>query len=229
MSPSEYFARQKQTAMKMRGTNTPDEIFIVDDDPSLGDLLAEVLQSDGYRVTCFKDEEVFTSVARLRTPACILLDIYMPRRSGLEVLRDLDAHNYAAPIIIISGRASISLAVEATKIGAFDVVEKPFDPDGFSARLRQLIDAWRRRQEEAAAPAIADFPGSWRLTQRERQVLAEIAAAASSKEAAVHLGLSARTVEVHRAHIMMKLGTKNTADLIRLVMGNKQIGYGKLG
>jgi two-component system, LuxR family, response regulator FixJ len=217
-------------AMQMRKTNIPgDEIFIVDDDPWLGDLLADILQSDGYYVTCFKDEETFTSVARLRTPACILLDIYMPRRSGLEVLRDLDPHNYAAPIVVMSGRANISLAVEATKIGAFDVVEKPFDPDGFSAHLRQLIDAWRRRQEENAAPAVAaDFPGRQRLTQREREVLAEIAAASSNKEAAAHLGLSPRTVEVHRAHIMMKLGTKNTADLLRLVMGNKQIGNRKL-
>jgi two-component system, LuxR family, response regulator FixJ len=217
--------------MAMRKTNVPsDEIFIVDDDPWLRDLLADILQSDGYYVTCFKDEEAFTPVARLRTPACILLDIYMPRRSGLEVLRDLDAHSYAAPIIVMSARANISLAVEATKFGAFDVIEKPFDPDGFSARLRQLIDAWRRRQEEATAPAIAaDFPGSWRLTLREHQVLAEIAAAFSSREVAAHLGLSTRTVEVHRHHIMMKLGTKNIADLVRLVVGNKKIGNRKLG
>jgi FixJ family two-component response regulator len=217
--------------MQMRSANIPrDEIFIVDDDPALGDLLSLVLQSDGYHVTCFKEEKAFTSVARLRTPACILLDIYMPHRSGLEVLRDLDAHNYAAPIIVMSGRATIPLAVEATKIGAFDVVEKPFDLDGFPVRLRQMIEAWRRTQEETAELAItADFPGCWRLTQREREVLAEITAALSNKEAAVHLGLSPRTIEVHRAHIMMKLGTKNTADLIRLVMGNKQMGNRKLG
>jgi two-component system, LuxR family, response regulator FixJ len=91
-------------------------------------------------------------------------------------------------------------------------------------RLRQLIEAWRQRQEDViSAPAVAvDFPGSRRLTGREREVLREIASASSTKEAAAHLGLSPRTVEVHRAHIMMKLGTKNTADLIRLVMGNRR-------
>ncbi len=199
-----------------------DEIFVLDDDPSLTSSLADVLRSDGYRVICFNDAEAFLCVARSRTPACILLGLHMPRRSGLEILRDLDARNYAAPIITMSGKASISLAVEATKVGAFDVVEKPFDPNGFSGRLRRLIKAWRRRQEESAAPAAAaDFPGSSRLTQREREVLAEIAAAASNKEAAAHLGLSPRTIEVHRAHIMMKLGAKNTADLIRMVMNNK--------
>jgi len=200
------------------------EIFVLDDDPSLGDLIACALQSESYRVTCFSDDEAFTSVARSRTPACILLDIYMPRRSGLDVLRDLDAPNYAAPIIVMSARATVSLAVEATKIGAFDVVEKPFELDALSGRLRAIIDAWRRRrQQQGGAPIIAtDFPGCRRLTQREREVLTEIAAASSNKEAAVHLGLSPRTIEVHRAHIMMKLGTKNTADLVRLVMGNRK-------
>jgi FixJ family two-component response regulator len=199
-----------------------DEIFVLDDDPSLTGLLADALQSDGYRVICFNNAAAFLRVARLRTPACILLDLHMPRRSGVEILRDLDARTYGAPIIIMSGRGGISLAVEATKIGAFDVVEKPFDPDGFSAHLRHLIKAWRRKQEESAAPAVvADFPGRSRLTQREREVLAEIAAASSNKEAAAHLGLSPRTIEVHRAHIMMKLGAKNTADLIRMVLGNK--------
>ncbi len=203
-----------------------DEIFVLDDDPLLGNLLALIMQSEGFHVTYFRDEETFTSVARLRTPACILLDVYLPRRSGLEVLRDLGARNYTAPIIIMSGRASIPLAVEAMKIGAFDVIEKPFDPDAFAAQLRRLIEAWRRRQEEfVAAPTIAaDFPGCRRLTQRERQVLSEVVAASSNKEAAAHLGLSPRTIEVHRAHIMMKLGTKNTADLIRLVLGNKKTG-----
>jgi two-component system, LuxR family, response regulator FixJ len=205
-----------------------DEIFILDDDPSLGVLLADVLHSDGYRVTCFRDEEAFTTVARLRTPACILLDVYMPKRSGLDVLRDLDASNYAAPILIMSGRANIPLAVEAIKIGAFDVLEKPFDPDSISAEIRRRIEAWRRIQEDAAVPAIVmDFPGCRRLTRRERDVLAEIVAASSNKEAAAHLGLSPRTIEVHRAHIMMKLGTKNTADLIRLVMGNNKAGSRK--
>lgn len=197
-----------------------DEIFMLDDDPSLGDLLSAVLDADGYRMTCFRDEDAFSRVVRLRKPACILLDVYLPRRSGLEILKDLDARRYPAPIIVISARASVPMAVEAIKAGAFDVVEKPFDPALFSVRLRAMIDAWKRAQEQNAASFGPDFPGYRRLTQRERQVLTEIAAASSNKEAAAHLGLSPRTIEVHRAHIMMKLGTKNTADLIRFVMGS---------
>lgn len=200
-----------------------DEIFILDDDPSLGDLLSFVLRSEGFRVSCFRDDRAFTAVARQRTPACIVLDVYMPRRSGLDVLKDLDAPAYGAPIIVMSGSATISLAVEAAKCGAFDVVEKPFEPRNFPARVRETIDAWMRREEKAGARPLPsrDFPGACRLTQREWTVLAEIVAASSNKEAAAHLGLSPRTVEVHRAHIMMKLGAKNTADLMRLVMAQK--------
>jgi two-component system response regulator FixJ len=202
-----------------------DEIFVLDDDPSLGDLLAHVLRRGGFRVSYFTAEESFAHAARLRTPACILLDIFMPLRSGLEVLKDFDARSYAAPIIVMSGGASIPLAVEAMKLGAFDVIEKPFDPAALPTRLRQTIAAWRRKVERnAAAPLAGEFPGCRRLTPRERQVLAEIAAAFSNREAAAHLGLSPRTVEVHRAHIMMKLGAKNTADLIRLVMSDSKTG-----
>lgn len=195
------------------------EIFVLDDDPSLGDVFAQWLETDGYRVSAFRDEAAFESVARLRTPACVLLDLYLPRRSGLEILKDLDARNYPAPIVIISGRASIPLAVEATRNGAFDVFEKPFAPETLARRVRETIEAWERQERATAIEAlVSDFPGSRRLTPREHEVLAEIAAASSNKEAAAHLGLSPRTVEVHRAHIMMKLGTKNTADLVRLVM-----------
>jgi two-component system response regulator FixJ len=144
-----------------------DEIFVLDDDPSLGGLLTHVVHGDGYRVSCFKYEEALVRAARARIPACILLDLFPQQRSGLEVLRDFDARAYAAPIIVMSGRANIPLAVEAIKLGAFDVIEKPVDPDAFPARLRETIAAWRRNAERNPA----DFPGSGRLTPRERQVL----------------------------------------------------------
>lgn len=198
-----------------------DEVFVLDDDPSLGDLLASLLPVEGYRATCFKDEEAFAAMARSCTPACILLYIHMPRRSGLEILRELDPRAYGAPIMVISDRATVPLVVEAMKLSAFDVLEKPLEPSTIAPRIRAAIEAWRRQEGNAAAPTAMDFPGHGRLTQRERDVLAEIVAASSNKEAAAHLGLSPRTIEVHRAHIMMKLGTKNTVDLIRLIMGRR--------
>ncbi|MEA2938561.1 MAG: hypothetical protein QOC56_2065 [Alphaproteobacteria bacterium] len=200
-----------------------DEIFIVDDDPMICDLLDLAFRSEGYRVTSFTDGAAFNAVARSRAPACIILDVFMPGRSGLELLKDIDAHNYGAPIIVMSGKASIPMAVEAVKEGAFDIIEKPFALDAIVARVRGITDAWSRRQANGSGAETTpmEFPGCQKLTRREAEVLAEIMAAASNKEAGCHLRISPRTVEVHRARIMMKLGAKNTADLIRIALTHR--------
>jgi two-component system response regulator FixJ len=197
-----------------------DEIFVVDDDPTISDLLNMAFSSEGYRVTSFSDGEEFNAVARLRAPACIILDVFMPGRSGLDILKDINAHNYAAPIIVMSGMASISIAVDAVKNGAFDIIEKPFTLESIVARVREVTDVWTRRRaigHNSEIPSM-EFPGCQRLTQREAEVLVEITAAASNKEAGCHLGISPRTIEVHRGRIMMKLGAKNAADLVRIVL-----------
>src|SRR5215510_7960089 len=178
-----------------------DEILIVDDDETVRDSLSTLFELQGYRVTTFMDGESFVSAARTRPIACVLLDIYVPGKSGLEILKDLDANSYAAPILIMSAHGNIPVAVEAIKSGAFD--------------------AWTRMRElngHASDPLSRPFPGRDRLTPRERDVLNQIASAASNKEAAKNLGISQRTVEIHRVHIMQKLGAKNTADLIRIVL-----------
>src|SRR5262249_45461599 len=117
-------AVQANGALQTRTLNN--DIVIVDDDPMINDLLSIVFQSEGYRVTTFTDGQAFTRDAKARVPACIILDVCMPGRSGLDILKDIDAHNYPAPIIVISGRASIPMAVEAIKNGAIDIIEKPF-------------------------------------------------------------------------------------------------------
>src|SRR3984893_7849259 len=108
----------------MAGSETSGEVFIVDDDPMVRDVLSEVFAQAGYRAISFVDGASFITAARERIPACVILDIYMPDRSGLEILKDLDAPNYPAPIFIASGRGDIPTAVEAIKNGAFDFVEK---------------------------------------------------------------------------------------------------------
>jgi FixJ family two-component response regulator len=117
---------------------------------------------------------------------------------------------------MISGAGDIPMAVEAIKSGAFDFIEKPFDLDAVVARVRRAIDAWARRG--SAGFQRREFPGHHLLTPREREVLAEIAAGASNKEAGRRLGISPRTIEVHRARIMDKLRAKNAADLVRIVL-----------
>jgi FixJ family two-component response regulator len=148
----------------------------------------------------------------------VILDVHMPGRSGLDILKDLNADHYQAPIFIISGQGDIPMAVQAIKHGAFDFIEKPFDAETALQRVKEAIAAAERRKERAEGVIGDVFPGSDLLTPREREVLHQIAAGASNKEAGRSLGISPRTIEVHRARIMEKLGAKNAADLVRIVL-----------
>jgi two-component system, LuxR family, response regulator FixJ len=201
------------------------EVLVADDDALVRDALAFLLAPGGFRVTGFGDGVSLLNAARARVPACILLDVGLPGMSGLEVLKKLDARDYPAPVIVISGRCNIPMAVEAIKSGALDLIEKPFRPDDLLARVREAVDGWaRRRNGNGSAALPAAFPGRDLLTRRELEVLARVAGGASNKDAARHLGISTRTVEVHRAHIMDKLGAKNAADLVRIVLQERR-GY----
>jgi len=196
------------------------EIFIVDDDPSVRDALAAVFTLADYQVTSFGEGASFLAAARSRVPACILLDVQMPGRSGLDILKELNAQDYEAPIFIISGQGDIPMAVDAIKNGALDFIEKPFDAKSVVQRVGEAIAAWERRRDGGMLADILaiQFPGRELLTPREGEVLAQIASGASNKEAGRVLGISPRTVEVHRARIMEKLGARNAADLVRIVL-----------
>jgi FixJ family two-component response regulator len=196
------------------------EIFVVDDDPAVRDTLSLVLTAGGYQVICFADGAALLSVARSRTPACILLDVHIPGKSGLDVLKELHGEDYPAPIFMVSGQGDIAMAVHAIKNGALDFIEKPFRGNEIVERLNDAIAAYRRRHAENSAPAIGSlhFPGREPLTRREREVLEQFTSGASNKEAGRTLGISPRTIEDHRANIMKKLGARNAADLIRIVM-----------
>jgi FixJ family two-component response regulator len=196
------------------------EIFVVDDDPAVRDTLSMVLSAGGYKVICFADGAALLSVARSRTPACILLDVHIPGKSGLDILKELHGEDYPAPIFMISGQGDIAMAVSAIKNGALDFIEKPFRGSEIVARLNEAIDAYARRKAGSSGSNVQSlhFPGREPLTRREREVLEQFTNGASNKEAGRHLGISPRTIEDHRANIMKKLGARNAADLVRIVM-----------
>ena len=200
------------------------EIFVVDDDPAVRDTLSMVLSAAGYQVICFADGAALLSVARNRTPAAILLDVHIPGKSGLDILRELHGEDYPAPIFMISGQGDIAMAVSAIKNGALDFIEKPFRGSEIVSRLEEAIEAYARRQAQNVPASIATvhFPGREPLTRREREVLAQFTVGASNKEAGRTLGISPRTIEDHRANIMKKLGARNAADLVRIVMTAQQ-------
>jgi two-component system response regulator FixJ len=198
------------------------EVFIVDDDPLMRAALSMILSGEGLKVTSFADGEAFLDATRWRTPACVLIDMHLPGCSGLELLKALDARQYRAPIFAISGRGDIPMAVNAIRYGALDFIEKPFDLATVAARVRDAIQTWQSpgREGKELAP---DFNGHERLTGREWDVLERITCGASNKETGRELAISPRTVEVHRARIMEKLGAKNAADLMGIVLGGKRL------
>jgi FixJ family two-component response regulator len=197
------------------------EIFVIDDDPNVREILALALELDGFRASGFEDGAAFLSALRLRTPDCILLDVGLPGQSGLDILKELHRTDVSAPILMISGRGDIPTAIDAIRHGALDFIEKPFDVTTIVSRVRNVVESWAGRrpaQADLLAGRLVSFPGRDLLTPREHEVLAKIATGDSNKEAGRALGISPRTVEVHRARIMDKLGAKNTADLMRIVL-----------
>jgi len=196
------------------------EIFVVDDDPAVRDTLSVILSTGGYEVICFADGAALLEVARSRTPAAILLDVNIPGKSGLDILKELHGEDYPAPIFMISGQGDIAMAVGAIKSGALDFIEKPFRGTELVTRLEEAVEAYARRhaQDNVSSVGSLHFPGREPLTRREREVLEQFTAGASNKEAGRTLGISPRTIEDHRANIMKKLGARNAADLVRIVM-----------
>ena len=198
------------------GNSQNGEVFVVDDDPMVLNALTVFLTREGYQVAAFSDGASFLDAARSRTPICIILDVQMPGLTGIDLLKALKAEDYPAPVFIVSGSGDIPTAVEAIKNGAFDFIEKPVKASTVVTRVREAVDAWSRRHSNGNLPPA--FPGHEQLTTRERDVLGQIAAGSSNKQAGRELGISPRTIEVHRARIMEKLGARNAADLMRIVL-----------
>lgn len=194
-------------------------VFIVDDDASVRDALSLLLKIEGFLTRAFGEGESFLEAVRVATPACVILDLHLPGSSGLAVLRQLADMQFAPPVFVISGQSDIAMAVDAMKHGALDFFEKPFSGSAVVERVRLAVAAYRR-STMGYIDGLADFPGRDLLTRRERDVLAQVSHGASNKEAGRRLGISPRTIEVHRARIMDKLGAKNAADLMRIVLSD---------
>ena len=196
------------------------DVFLVDDDEIVRESLSVEFIRAGYRVTAFSEGTSFVSAARERIPVCAVVDMFTPGLSGMDILKRLDAKNYPAPICIVSGRADISLVVEAIKSGASDFFEKQAGVASLIERVRKMIEVWSRHRQTDSTSNFRwqPFPGREHLSGREIEVLDQIAMGATSKAAAEALGISPRTIETHRSHILKKLGAKNAVELVRMVL-----------
>lgn len=196
-------------------------VCIVDDDIAVCDALTLLLRIEGFGPSAFTDGPAFLQALDRLRPACVILDLHLPGLSGLDVLQRLSAMRVTSPVIVMSGQSDIATAVEAMKFGAIDFLEKPFAASAMLDRVHQAVVV-HRRATAGKMEGLANFPGRHLLTARERDVLMQVAHGASNKEAGRRLGISPRTVEVHRARIMDKLGAKNAADLIRIVLSERR-------
>jgi two-component system, LuxR family, response regulator FixJ len=197
------------------------KVFVVDDDPTIHDVLARAIPFYGAELVSFSDGNSFLAVATAQRPDCILLDVSMPCISGLEVLQQIDAKKYPAPILMLSCRRDVASVVTAINAGAKDYITKPFDVCTVIERVQQAINTSKADGAIRYNPPQQTFFGAERLTQREYEILSRVTQGETIKETGLTLGISPRTVEVHRAHIMEKLGAKNVAHLVSIVLASK--------
>ena len=193
-------------------------VHIIDDDEAIRDALSWLLGSRGVAVQTWESAESFLSTYRADVRGCLLLDIRMGGMSGLELFDRLRAQACALPVIFLTGHADVPMAVSALKRGARDFVEKPFNDNDLVDRLLEALAAEAEAHARSASKADR-LTRLATLSSRERQVMDLILEGLMNKVIADRLGISMRTVEVHRARVLEKMGAKTAVDLARLVAG----------
>jgi FixJ family two-component response regulator len=196
---------------------TQQTVFIVDDDEAMRDSLAWLLESNGLRVRSFESGEAFLDAWRADMAGCLVLDVRMPGISGLELHERLQALNSPLPIIFVTGHGDVPMAVSALKKGAADFIEKPFNDKEILRLIEQCLAT--DREQQSRRRRYAEISGRLAaLTPREREVMDLMAAGRLNKQIADDLGISIKTVEVHRSRVMDKMEVRSVAELVQLVM-----------
>ena len=193
-------------------------VALVDDDAAVRDSLQLFLTRRHLKVTCFETAEQFLKARDgYESFDCIVTDVRMPGMSGLDLVNYLIDRGWIRPIIVITGHGDVGMAVSAVKAGAFDFIEKPFDETRLLASIRDAVEKGRQRINDAVEQEkmLARFEA---LSARQRQVMGLAVAGLSSKEIGTKLKISPKTVENHRAWVMLRMGARNVAELVRIAM-----------
>jgi len=199
-------------------------IYVVDDDHDVRDSIRILLESANYAVKDYASAKEFLA-DKPGAGHCLIADIRMPEMDGLELQEEVEKRKVGLPVVIITGHGDVPLAVRAMKAGAVDFIEKPFDDEMLLGSIRRALEIGNKTRSQAAEAAAAERLLAL-LTPRERNVLDQLVVGRSNKVAAYELGISPRTIEIHRAHIMDKMNARSLSDLVRisLAAGRSQGG-----
>jgi two-component system response regulator FixJ len=192
-------------------------VHVIDDDDAMRDSLEFLLRAAKIDVRTYDSATAFLNAMPDGATGCVITDVRMPGLSGIDLLRELKARNSTIPVIVITGHGDIQLAVEAMKIGAADFLEKPFDDEALLVSVRAAID--RLAKDAHRETERADLNNRLAsLSEREREVLQGLVAGKANKVIAFDLGISPRTVEIYRAHVMTKMNAGSLSELVRMAL-----------
>jgi two-component system response regulator FixJ len=192
-------------------------IHVIDDDEAARQSLAFLLQASKLAVKTHESAKAFLENARDIKTGCIITDVRMPEMSGIDLLRRLKQLKVQVPVIVVTGHGDVPLAVEATKIGAVEFLEKPFDDEVMLSAVRSALDRQAQENRRQAERASVESRLA-ALSNRERDVLEGLVAGHANKQIAFDLGISPRTVEIYRANLMTKMQAASLSDLVRMAL-----------
>jgi RNA polymerase sigma factor (sigma-70 family) len=192
-------------------------IYIIDDDPAVLDSLALLLELHGFETERFESAEAFLAAYSPAWSGCVLVDLRMPGMSGLELQAEMGSRGFDMPLIMITAHGETSAARTSLKAGAVDFLEKPIDNQQLLSAIRAALEREAERIQKAAQEAEITRNLA-KLTAREREVLDRVVAGRHNREIATELNISPRTVEVHKARIMSKLGVQRIPELVRVML-----------
>ncbi|RYG88289.1 MAG: response regulator [Alphaproteobacteria bacterium] len=191
-------------------------VYVIDDDEAARHSLEFLLDCAGIRVRAFVSADAFLTASPPLAGACIVTDVRMPGRSGIELVEEMKRAGAGTPVIVITGHADVPLAIQAMHAGVADFIEKPFDDEMMLAAIRKAL-ATHAGDEVIRMERLAVRDRIDSLSGRELEVMEGLVRGDANKAIAFDLGISARTVEVYRANLMMKMQAKTLSDLVRMV------------
>ena len=191
-------------------------VYIVDDDESVRDSIRTILEGNGFHCRTYASAEEFLTVLQ-DAPGCALVDVRMPGMDGLALLEVMKERHIDVPVVMMTGFADVPLAVRAMKAGAIDFIEKPMAREDLLGAVSRAMERTRTAQFAISDQQVAQSRFD-RLTDREREVLDLLVSGNPNKTVAHKLGISPRTVEIHRSRLMEKAGVKNFAELVRMAL-----------